>query len=61
MSWLFNVYLSYLYPRKLKSKLVVLILAIIVFQMGVIGTYTGRMISELLEEQNTISTHLARR
>jgi two-component system, CitB family, sensor kinase len=51
MSWLYNAYLSYLYPRKLKSKLVVLILAIIVFQMGVIGTYTGRMISELLEEQ----------
>jgi two-component system, CitB family, sensor kinase len=51
MSWLYNTYLSYLYPRKLKSKLVVLILAIIVFQMGVIGTYTGRMISELLEKQ----------
>lgn len=51
MTWLFNSYLSYLYPRKLKSKLVVLILAIIFFQMGVIGTYTGRMISELLEEQ----------
>lgn len=51
MSWFSNTYLSYLYPRKLQSKLVLLILAIIIFQMVVIGTFTVRMISKLLEEQ----------
>ena len=38
-------------PRKLKTKLVLLIFALVFFQVSIIGTFSIRLISNLLEEQ----------